>query len=305
MYNFYYQMFLIRTVELTLLEYYRKGYIKGTVHTCIGQEACAVGLLSAVNKEIDIIFSNHRAHGHFIAYGAPIEGLVAEIMGKISGVCKGVGGSQHLYWKNFYTNGIQGGMVPSAIGAGFAEKMKKTDAVVVVFLGDGTMGQGTVYEGFNLSSLWRLPIVFVLENNGYAQTTPVYLAHAGDLEHRAKPFGIVTKSVNGNDVEEVYNVSIEIVKYARKNSMPAFIVLNTYRLGPHSKGDDTRPLEEIEKHKKNDPLVVTANSITITEREEIESKILGLTKRIFENTICKGIAPISELYRTHSTKNVP
>ncbi len=107
--DFYSQMFLIRTIESKFLEYYSKGRIKGTVHTCLGQEACAVGVLNAIDREKDIVFSNHRAHGHFIAYGGPVQGLVSEVLGKASGICSGIGGSQHLHWKNFYTNGIQGG----------------------------------------------------------------------------------------------------------------------------------------------------------------------------------------------------
>ncbi|MEJ2171008.1 MAG: thiamine pyrophosphate-dependent enzyme, partial [Desulfobacterales bacterium] len=145
--KFYYQMRLIRSVEERLLDLFSVGLLSGTVHTCIGQEASAVGLINALDATKDLIFSNHRAHGHYIVYTDDIEGLIAEVMGKKTGACGGIGGSQHLCKRNMYTNGVQGGMVPSAVGAALAEKLKHSKAICVVFLGDGTMGQGTVYEG--------------------------------------------------------------------------------------------------------------------------------------------------------------
>ena len=279
--DFYSQMFLIRTIESKFLEYYSKGRIKGTVHTCLGQEACAVGVLNAIDQEKDIVFSNHRAHGHFIAYGGPVQGLVSEVLGKESGICSGIGGSQHLHWKNFYTNGIQGGMVPSAVGAALAEKLKKSNAVTLVFIGDGTMGQGTVYESFNISALWKLPIIFVLENNKYAQSTPVHMAHAGKLEERATPFGINTIKEDGNDVTKVYKTACSAINYVRKHSLPVFLVLDTYRLGPHSKGDDFRPSDEIKKHQLRDPLRITAKGMPHQVKKEIEAEVLSRVEILF------------------------
>lgn len=278
----YKQMFLIRTFEEKLLELFSFGEIKGTVHTCLGQEACAVGVMNAINKDLDVVFSNHRAHGHIIAYGAPIKPVMAEIMGKASGLCKGIGGSQHLHWKNFYTNGIQGGLVSIAVGAALAEKFKKSGAVIVIFLGDGTLGQGIVYEAFNLSSLWDVPVLFVLENNKYAQTTPVNIAHAGIIEDRAKPFGIQSKVIDGNDAEGVYREAYCIVESIRKEHRPYFLVLDTYRLGPHSKGDDTRNADELEHHKGNDPLLRLAKKIDASVREESEDEIRELVNRTVE-----------------------
>jgi TPP-dependent pyruvate/acetoin dehydrogenase alpha subunit len=279
--DFYSQMFLIRTIESKFLEYYSKGRIKGTVHTCLGQEACAVGVLNAIDQEKDIVFSNHRAHGHFIAYGGPVQGLVSEVLGKASGICSGIGGSQHLHWKNFYTNGIQGGMVPSAVGSALAEKLKKSNAVTLVFIGDGTMGQGTVYESFNISALWKLPIIFVLENNKYAQSTPVHMAHAGKLEERATPFGINTIKEDGNDVTKVYKTACSAINYVRKHSLPVFLVLDTYRLGPHSKGDDFRPSDEIKKHQPRDPLRITAKGMPHQVKKEIEAEVLSRVEILF------------------------
>ena len=281
--QFYEEMFLIRTIENKFLYCYSQGLIKGTVHTCLGQEACAVGFINALNKDIDIIFSNHRAHGHILAYGVPPQYLIAEILGCKNGLCAGIGGTQHLQWKNFYTNGIQGGMTPSAVGSALAEKLKKSGAVSCVFIGDGTMGQGVVYESFNISSLWNLPIIFILENNQYAQSTPVFLAHSGKLEDRARPFAIKTYIENGNDVEKIFNTANEIISYVRTNCKPAFLVLNTYRLGPHSKGDDYRDKKEIEKNAQNDPIKLFAGKISHSERKKIEDSVIDSVKEILGN----------------------
>ncbi len=136
--RFYRQMFLIRSVEERLLALYAQGLLDGTVHTAIGQEACAVGVIDALDRERDVVFSNHRGHGHFLAYSDDVEGLIGEVMGRATGVCGGVGGTQNLHWRNMYTGGIQGGMVPVAVGAALAEKLQGTGALCAIFLGDGT-----------------------------------------------------------------------------------------------------------------------------------------------------------------------
>jgi TPP-dependent pyruvate/acetoin dehydrogenase alpha subunit len=252
--EFYAQMYRIRRVEETLLDLFSKGLLTGTTHTSIGQEACAVGVINALDREKDIIFSNHRGHGHYITYSGDIIGLFGELMGKSVGVCAGIGGSQHLCKKNFYTNGIQGGIVPVATGMAFAEKLKGSGAIVAVFMGDGTLGQGVVYEAFNISSLWKLPVLFIVEDNKYAQTTPSWMQHSGEISKRASVFLIKSAEIEVNDVMEVYELAKEVVNYVRTNIKPFFLVLHTYRLSPHSKGDDVRPKEEIEYYKKRDPL---------------------------------------------------
>lgn len=260
--DFYIQMFRIRRVEEILLDLFSKGLLTGTTHTCIGQEACAVGVINAIDKEKDIIFSNHRGHGHYLVYsnGNLVE-FLGELMGKKIGMCKGIGGSQHLCKKNFYTNGIQGGIVPVATGMALAEKIKKSGAIVLVFLGDGTLGQGVVYEAFNIASLWKLPILFVLEDNRYAQTTPSYMQHSGNIAKRASIFEIESLELEVVDVMEVYNSAKEAVNYVRKEIKPFFLVLHTYRFSPHSKGDDYRPKEEIEYYKRRDPLISLRNKL--------------------------------------------
>jgi acetoin:2,6-dichlorophenolindophenol oxidoreductase subunit alpha len=252
--HLYQQMYLIRRTEETLLDLFSQGLLFGTVHTCIGQEAIAVGVVNAIDKSKDVLWSNHRGHGHFLAYCDNIEGLIAEVMGKETGVCRGVGGSQHLHCNNFYTNGILGGTVACAVGSAMAEKKKNTGAITVVFLGDGAMGEGIVYESLNMASLWKLPVLFVLEHNQYAQTTPTTLAHASDLSERPKSFGIETREIKADNVISVHKLAQECVHKVRFQQKPLFITMHTYRFAPHSKGDDVRPLAEIETAKRSDPL---------------------------------------------------
>lgn len=251
---FYQQMFTIREVEQALLNLCGQGRISGTVHTCIGQEACAVGMVNALDRGRDVVCSNHRGHGHFLALHDDVEGLIAEIMGRASGICGGVGGSQHLHKGNFYTNGIQGGMVASALGMALAEKKKGAGAIATAFIGDGTLGQGIIYESMNIASKWELPLLLVLEDNGYAQSTPSHLQHAGRLADRALPFGIATTEMKAEDVFAVRSAASDIVAQVRRQGRPHFLVLHTYRLAPHSKGDDYRPAEEVEAWRQKDPL---------------------------------------------------
>ena len=215
-------------------------------------------------------------------------GLVAEVMGLPAGVCGGIGGTQHLHWRNFYTNGIQGGMVPSAVGAALAEKLKQSGAISVVFLGDGTMGQGNVYECFNLASLWELPVLFVLENNQFAQSTPRSRAQVGILHERARGFGIATFICDGNDVELVTQRAGEAAELARGRSRPVFLELETYRLGPHSKGDDIRTEEEIALHRARDPLRITGERLGPDRKPLIDQEVREKVQAIFDEMLPRG-----------------
>lgn len=181
-------LFAVRTFEQSLLDMFDKGILAGTTHTCLGQESTAVGVVSALDHQRDIVFSNHRGHGHFLSYCGEIEQLYLEIMGKPGGVCGGRGGSQHLNFRNFYSNGIQGGIVPVSTGMAMAEKIVNSNAIVTVFLGDGTLGEGAVYESLNMASLYQLPILFVLDNNGYSQSTSYKLQVAGSMRARPEAF---------------------------------------------------------------------------------------------------------------------
>lgn len=254
---YYEQMRLINSTEEALLALFSEGRLRGTVHTCLGQEAAAVGVISALDKARDIVCSNHRGHGHFLAFRADIRGLIAEIMGLPSGICAGMGGSQHMHVPGFYTNGVLGGMPSVATGMAFAEKAKGSGAVVVVFLGDGAMAEGSLYEALNLAALWKLPVLFAVEHNCYAQTTHWMTQHAGDLASRATSFGVPVTDIDGNDVVLVADTAAVLVAQIRQSCEPRMLFLRTYRLGPHSKGDDLRDPDEIAHHRSQSPLART------------------------------------------------
>lgn len=273
--KFYEQMFLIRKFEEKVEELFTKGDLFGTTHGCIGQEAVAVGIANAINKD-DIITSNHRGHGHFIAFTDDVEGLLAELMGKANGVCAGRSGSQHLCKGNFYSNGLTGGMTAVATGMAFAEKMKKSNKVVVAFFGDGALGEGVLYESFNIASLWKLPIIYVLENNYYAMSTHISCGVAGSMSGRGKAFGIETIEINSNDVDEIYLAFNQAVQKIRKESGPFLFIVHTYRLCGHSKSDDRlyRSREEEQSWRDKDPLLILRERMEKKLVEQIENKCL-------------------------------
>jgi TPP-dependent pyruvate/acetoin dehydrogenase alpha subunit len=242
----YRSLYRIRRFEETVLDNFPRGSFFGTTHTYIGQEANAVGVLYHI-LENDIVFSNHRCHGHYLAYEGDPHALFAELMGRATGVCGGRGGSQHLHWRNFYTNGILGGIIPIATGMALAEKYKKSGSVTIAFLGDGTLGEGIIYEAFNMASLWKAPILYVLENNHIAQTTQIELAMAGNIFGRFSAFGI-----------------------------PAF-QLST------SKGDDTRKAELVNQMRQDhDPLQIHGRRLDQREKSSIESDVDEEIKTAFD-----------------------
>ncbi len=272
----------IRFFEELVLEKFPSGVFVGTTHTYLGQEANAVGVIAHLQAG-DIVFSNHRGHGHFLAYGGDPRALFAELMGKRSGICGGRGGSQHLHWRTFYSNGVQGGIVPIASGMALAEKIKQSGAIAVAFLGDGTLGEGVIYEAFNIASKWRIPVLYVLENNRIAQTTPIELTLAGSIPDRFRAFGIACEELDSSDVVEIYEVAGRWVKEVRESQSPRALILHTYRFGPHSKGDDTRPAEEIARIKAAfDPLKIHAPRLSPKEREEIEAEERERIRQAFE-----------------------
>jgi TPP-dependent pyruvate/acetoin dehydrogenase alpha subunit len=266
----YRRMYAIRRFEETLLEMFSQGRLVGTTHTCIGQESNAVGLIDALDPARDVVFSNHRCHGHFLAFIGDQLGLMSEVMGRTTGVCGGKGGSQHLCARNFYTNGVQGSIVPVATGIALAEKARGAGAVTTVFLGDGTLGQGTVYECLNMASVWRLPLLFVVEDNLYAQTTHRRLTVAGSIPARAEAFGVEALALDTTDVLEVQEQGARAVARVRETGAPFFLVLHTYRFSPHSKGDEIRDAGEIAERRLRDPLGVAGARLDAGERSRIE-----------------------------------
>lgn len=283
--SLYRELYLIRRFEEIVLENFPKGVFSGTTHTYLGQEANAVGVLSHLTNE-DVVFSNHRCHGHFLAYGGEPLSLFAELMGRESGVCGGRGGSQHLHWRNFYSNGVLGGIVPIATGMALAEKLKGTGAIVVAFLGDGTLGEGVLYEALNIASLWSAPILFVIENNHIAQTTPIELGVAGEIKTRFEAFAIPTTELDTSDVLEIHPVAGDLLAAVRKEQAPQALILHTCRFGPHSKGDDTRPAKVISHWKQTrDPLAIHGSHLEQTDRLTIESQVNDHLANAFQRAL--------------------
>jgi TPP-dependent pyruvate/acetoin dehydrogenase alpha subunit len=230
--------------------------------------------------------TNHRCHGHFLAYGGDIRTLFAELMGRSTGVCGGRGGSQHIHWRNLYSNGVQGGIAPITTGMALAEKKKKSGAVVVVFIGDGTMGEGVIYEAFNMASLWQLPILFVVENNHIAQTTPTSLALAGSIHQRFEAFDIPCAELDTSVVSLIHETAVELLREVRELISPRALILNTARFGPHSKGDDTRSDAELTTLKTTrDPLTILAKQIPVELIKKIHEEVEEEVKTAFSQAL--------------------
>lgn len=271
---------LIRKCEERLLTLFSEGKLYGTVHTCIGQEWTGVAVCKAL-REVDAVFSNHRGHGHFLARTGDISGLLAEVMGRVTGVCGGMGGSQHLHARGFYSNGIQGGMVPICAGKALAAKLDGKDAVSVVFIGDGTLGEGALYEALNIASKWQLPMMVVLENNRYAQSTYQAQTLAGRPADRARAFDIEYRQGDTWDWEGLIKTAGEAVEYVRSNQKPLFLEIQTYRLKAHSKGDDNRDPAEVKEFLAKDYVSRILENPTEAVRgmaEEVDAAIEAAVK---------------------------
>lgn len=260
----------IRCFEEKILSLFGENKLSGTTHTYIGEEATAVSIMNFI-KDDDVIFSNHRCHGHYLAYGGPEDKLMAEIMSKESGICQGRGGSQHIHYKNFFTNGIQGGIVPNALGVAFAKKLDNKKDNTIVFIGDGTLGQGVVYESLNIASIYKIPLMVVVEDNQYAMSTKRTDAISGDICKRISSFDIKTFEIESTNIEELNSFFSKAFEYIDKERKPVCAIVHNYRLGAHSKRDDTRPIEEIEKHRKNDPILLIKNRIGEEEYNRIRN----------------------------------
>lgn len=270
--EFHRRMYGIRRFEETLLDMFSQGLLVGTTHTCIGQEADAVGVIDHLDPTRDIVISNHRCHGHFLAFTGNRLGLLAEVMGRVDGVCSGRGGSQHLCSGNFYTNGIQGSIVPLATGMALAQQRAENGGIVTVFIGDGTLGQGALYECLNIASLWSLPLLIVVEDNGYAQTTPREIAVAGSVPDRARAFGVDAEQLETTDIREIHPAAGRTIAAIRADGRPRMLAIRTHRLAAHSKGDDTRDPEVVEALREFDPLRFTGELLDPQQRAAIEAE---------------------------------
>jgi pyruvate dehydrogenase E1 component alpha subunit len=238
----YRRMLMIRLFEEQVNELYTRALMPGLAHLYIGEEAVAVGICEALTTE-DYITSTHRGHGHCLAKGAQLDRMFAELLGKEAGYCKGKGGSMHIAdpdTGNLGANAIVGGSAGIATGAAFSAQRLKTGQVAVCFFGDGAMGQGLLYEVMNMAALWKLPVIYVCENNLYNEYTHNSETIAGDMVTRAAGFGVPGETVDGQDVLKVYETAKRIVEKVRSGAGPAFLVCNTYRFHGHHVGDINR-----------------------------------------------------------------
>ncbi|MBN2033080.1 MAG: thiamine pyrophosphate-dependent dehydrogenase E1 component subunit alpha [Deltaproteobacteria bacterium] len=262
MLNLFKKMLLVRAFEEKAGELFQQNLIPGFIHLSIGQEASSVGTCSVIRPN-DYVASTHRGHGHMIAKGADPKRMFAEILGKSTGYCKGKGGSMHIadFSLGFLgANGVVGGGFPIAVGAGLSIKLRRTDQIAIVFFGDGAANRGTFHEALNMAAIWKLPVIFVCENNQYASTTSIsYSLAGGSIAGRACAYGIPGYTANGNDVLEVREIVGRAVLRARSGEGPSIVENKTYRYRGHFEGDPQkyRSPQEIDGFKKEqDPIAV-------------------------------------------------
>ena len=286
--HMYEQMFKIRAFEEQVNELYQAAKMPGLAHLYIGEEAIAVGVCQALNRD-DYITSTHRGHGHCLAKGAAVDKMFAELLGKDAGYCHGKGGSMHIADQdtgNLGANAIVGGSSAIATGAAFSSKRLGNGRVAVCFFGEGALGQGLVYESMNMAQLWELPVIYVCENNLYNEYTHHSESIAGSMKARAEAFGLMTAEVDGQNVREVYGTALKLVERARDGEGPAFMLCNTYRYHGHHVGDIAReyyrPKEEEAKWKtERDPLKTLSDWLVENKMadtgifEQIESTVIS------------------------------
>jgi pyruvate dehydrogenase E1 component alpha subunit len=266
--HMYRQMAKIRAFEEQVLELYKSAKMPGLAHLYVGEEAVAVGVCEALRRD-DYITSTHRGHGHCLAKGASVDRMFAELLGKEPGYCHGKGGSMHIAdpeTGNLGANAIVGGSAGIATGAALSAKMRRSDQVAVCFFGDGALGQGLLYESMNMAALWKLPVIYVCENNLYGEYTPCGDTICGDILDRPRSVGVHAESVDGQDVQAVFATMRRLVERARKGEGPAFLECKTYRYYGHHVGDVNREYRTRDEEKEwmttRDPLQMLAQRLT-------------------------------------------
>lgn len=279
-----YDMLLIRRFEEKVEQLFQQGKIHGTMHLCIGQEATAVGACAVLTNE-DKIISTHRGHGHCIAKGTEVDRMMAELLGKVTGYCKGKGGSMHiadLDKGNLGANGIVAGGLPLATGAALTSKMKELRYVVVCFFGDGSTNEGAFHESLNLASVWNLPVIFFCENNQYGMSGSIKeMTNIQHIAERAASYGIPGEIVDGNDLLEVTEVTKKAVERARNGKGPTLIEAKTYRWRGHSRSDARkyRTRDEEKEWKTKDPIELFKNKL-IEENILTEAAFLEIEEQV-------------------------
>ncbi len=284
------KMVEIRLFEEKVFDLYAQNLVPGTIHLYAGEEAVAVGVCSNLRKD-DYITSTHRGHGHCIAKGADLKRTMAEILGKKTGYCKGKGGSMHIADFSIGMLGataVVGAGIPIAVGAGLSIALRKTDQVVACFFGEGASNQGTFHEGINIAAVWRLPVIFVCENNLYAMgTRQSRVMLIENIADRAAAYGISGVVVDGNDVLAVYEATRRAVERARRGMGPTLIECKTYRHKGHSRVDPARyrPKEEVEEWLAKDPIKRFKERLlqgAVLTAEEIKKIEVDITAEIEE-----------------------
>ena len=289
----YRQMWEIRRFDSRALELYREGLMRGTTHPYIGMEAVGVGVCSVLENE-DTITSTHRGHGHCIAKGGDIKQMMAELLGKETGYCRGKGGSMHIADVDrgiLGANGIVGGGIGLATGSALSAQILKSKHVSVCFFGDGALNQGVLHEACNLAAIWKLPVIYVCENNQYAMSSRAdRFTSVPDPSIRATAYDIPGENVDGMDVLEVRRVTAEAVERARAGDGPTFIVASTYRFFGHHVGDplNYRDKSEVDEWRKKDPIagfkayLLEQRLLTDAEAERIEQDVVQRVEEAIE-----------------------
>jgi pyruvate dehydrogenase E1 component alpha subunit len=302
------QMWQIRLFEDKIMDLLARNIAEGGSHLYAGEEAVAVGACAAINPD-DYIVSTHRGHGHCVAKGGKLDELLAEILGKVTGCCRGKGGSLHLAdvsTGNLGANGIVGGGLGIATGAGLTVKMKKTGQVVICFLGDGAVNQGLFHECLNMASFWKLPVIYVCENNLYAMSVSVKRSHASqDLTKRALAYDMPSEKCDGQDVLAVKELVSKYVDHAREGKGPSFLVCETYRYYGHSRSDPRvyRTKEEEKFWAGRDPITLFAKKcveqkfLSQDECDKIEAEVREEIEHAEKFAIASADPDPSELYK--------
>jgi acetoin:2,6-dichlorophenolindophenol oxidoreductase subunit alpha len=304
----YRQMVAIREFEAQVNELYTRALMPGLAHLYIGEEAVAVGICEALERS-DYVTSTHRGHGHCLAKGASPDRMFAELLGKETGYCKGKGGSMHIAdpaTGNLGANAIVCGSAGIATGAAFSSQRLKNGCVAVCFFGEGALGQGILYEVMNLAQLFKLPVIYVCENNLYTEYTHYIETTAGDILTRAKAFALEAAAVDGQDVRAVYDVARRLVDRARRGEGPAFLLCNTYRYHGHHVGDINReyyrPKQEEQLWKtERDPItnfgkwLVEQKLADAATLAEVQSELASEMEKAVEFAVAAPYPPVDEV----------
>src|SRR5215831_4905566 len=290
---------LIRLTEQLLLDLFSEGLLPGTTHTCIGQELCQMSVVRALDDPDDVVLSNHRNHGHFLTYSGAFEALVCEIMGRDEGICGGIAGGQHIAFRHFHSSGVPAGMTAIGTGLALARRLRGSNAIVTCIVGDGTLGEGLLYESLNLASVWRVPMLFVVEHNGIARTTPTAETIAGSIVERGDAFGLRTWELD--DAAPDFLASAErVVREVRSRREPGYLVIRTARLGPHSEGDEVRDPAQLDAIRRRDPLARFGATIEAAARADIEARnqtfVQAIRARALETGESKSETPRRNIF---------